>query len=283
MLAFPQIMSAQVKPHDYSSQNKTLPQKDIPTKSWQQGNKQTSIGEKTFKTHEYKTPQNASNLVEKNFYIDNLTSPFSPEKTHSNSDKKITQKDFSPKKQNWVNSEKQSSRFDTNLDITKKYKGKIDIEKRAIFDTDYLKHIYEDMQERSMQDINKYQFRRSHPTDPGIKTVRAGEQVIDDNSSFLDNFSTRKKIDVQSPLATFKGNLETHSANRAEPAQKVSEASNITTTPSNSLVKKSETTHKGKVQSIEYIDSEKSSKFDFLKVPKGMKAKGKAVIKVETE
>ena len=28
----------------------------------------------------------------------------------------------------------------------KTYKGKIDIEKRAIFDTDYLRHVYEDMQ-----------------------------------------------------------------------------------------------------------------------------------------
>ena len=192
-------------------------------------------------------------LIEKSFYMEDKNPMFSPETSHTDSDKTFAEKKFTPDKENWRNSEKQQKLFDAERDMSKTYKGKIDIEKRAIFDTDYLRHVYEDMQERSMQDINKYQFRRSHPTDPGIKTTIAGSEhtAVDDGSSFLDNFSLRDRIQVDVPSASFKGNPTSRSAQRAQKAQKASKVSEVS---SEGLIKKSDTvrTRKGKVQSVEY-------------------------------
>ena len=283
-LALPQIVCAQVKQHDFTQGNKTLENKQITPETSRLSDKRTGLEEKSFKTREYKVPHKSDSLIEKSFYMEDKNPMFSPETSHKDSDKKFAEKKFTPDKENWRNSEKQQKLFDTERDMSKTYKGKIDIEKRAIFDTDYLRHVYEDMQERSMQDINKYQFRRSHPTDPGIKTTIAGSEhtAVDDGSSFLDNFSLRDKIQVDVPSATFKGNPTSRSAQRA---QKVQKAPKVSEMSSEGLIKKSDTVRKskGKVQSVEYIDSKESQKYDFLRVPKGMKAKGKAVIKVETD
>ncbi len=253
-------------------------------KDWGQSQKRSTANEKTFKAFDYTPKKSASHLIEKNFFIEDKNMDISPDKLHADSEKKLDEKKFVPENENWRLSDKKNTRFDVNSDISKKYKGKIDIEKRSVFDTDYLRHVYEDMQERSMQDINRYQFRRSHPTDPGLKTVQAGSSARDDNSSFLDHFSTRKKIQIETPTPSFRGNANAHSAKSATKAQTATKI-NTPATPvyNNPLMQKANSVQSGKVKAIEYIDAEKSNKYDFLKVPKGMKPKGKAIIKVETE
>ena len=271
--------AAQVKPHDYTKPNATLEKPELERKQSGLIDKRSSLREREFKPRDYTPRKDASALIEKSFYIDDKSAPFSPEKTFADSSKKFSTKEYSPKKKEWLAADKKQKLFDTEKDLTKTYKGKIDIAKRAAFDTDSLQNVYEQMQERSMQDINKYQFRHSHPTDPGIKTVRAGEQLTKpDSKSFLDTFSTRKKIEVDAPLVSMRGDKPPRSAAPkaapSKPSPKAAPQSGIPAEKPKSG---------GKVQSIEYLDESKSGSYEFLRVPKGMKPKGRAVIKVETD
>ncbi len=240
---------------------------------------------KAFEMREYNNTKPASSLIEKSFYMDDKKPLFSTDQEFKDTPKTLENKMFSPQKTDWRDSEKKQKLFDTERDLSKTYKGKIDINKRSTFDTDYLQNVYDEMQERSMQDINKYQFRRSHPTDPGIKTVRAGgDPDIKSKESFLDIFSSRKKIDINAPLASFKGNEQRNVPRVDLPSEPISgEAHPPSSMRAAERVIEKSRSNMGKVKQVEYLDESQSNKYEFLRVPQGMKPKGKAVIKIETD
>ena len=276
-VAIPQVLFAQVKQHDYTKTNKTLERSELEKKSSSLIEQRASMG-KSVEIKTYKNTKDASALMEKTFfYSDKQSKLISSNSSFRDSTKKFdASKTFKPEKESWRNSEKQQKLLNTEKDLSKKYRGKIDIDKRSILHKDYLENVYENMQERSMQDINKYQFRRSHPTDPGIKITRAGSEAEDKKqSSFLDMFSARKNIRIETPLATFKGIDKQANKAREDPSADKADAKPV--------IKNLSKPQNSKVKSVQYLDSEKSSKYQFLRVPEGMKAKGKAVIKVETD
>ncbi len=274
----PQGLFAQVKQHDYTKINKSLERSELEKKSSSLIDKRASISGKTVELKKYNNTKDSSALIDKTFfYSDKQSKLITTDSTYRDSTKSFdASKEFKPKKDSWWKSQKQQKLFDVEKDLSKKYRGKIDIDKRSILHKDYLENVYENMQERSMQDINKYQFRRSHPTDPGIKITRAGSEAEKGNeSSFLDAFSSRKNIRIETPLATFKGVDKN--------AMKAREDSSAYKENAKPIIKNLSKPQNSKVKSIEYLDSEKSKQYQFLQVPKGMKAKGKPFIKVETD
>ncbi len=283
------LVLAQVKPHDFTRKNASFERSEMEMKKSSLIDKRFQTDSKPFEMREYKNTKPASTLIEKSFYIDDKKSTLSIDKQVKGFSKKVENKMFSPEKKTWFDSEKKQKLLDTERDMNKTYRGKIDINKRSTFDTDYLSHIYDEMQERSMQDINKYQFRRSHPTDPGIKTVTAGgETDVESNNSFLDFFSSRKKIKVDEPLVSLKGNPKQKIPKAETPSQPISPTSQGVVQPSSMRsaeknVEPIKRESKGKVKAVEYLDDSKASKYNFLRVPQGMKPKGKAVIKVEID
>lgn len=284
-LVSPLLSVAQVKPHDFTRRNATLERSNIDLKQSNLIDKRSGLEGKSFEMREYKNTKSASSLIEKSFYMDDKKSTLSIDKKFTGFSKTLDSKTFTPEKQKWFDSEKKQKLFDMERDMTKTYRGKIDIKKRSRFDTEYLQHIYEEMQERSMQDINKYQFRRSHPSDPGIKTTRAGGEIMpeEDSNSFLDMFSSRKKISVDAPLVSLKGEEKPKKSVELPSEPMVPEQRTSQPTIMERSAKKSQQTGKTKVQTVEYLDESQSKKYEFLRVPKGMKAKGKAVIKIETD
>lgn len=66
--------------------------------------------------------------------------------------------------------------------LSKKYEGTIDFSGRHPQNA-YMREFLAHTQERSMQEINKYMFRSSHSSDPGIPTVGAGSQLHGDGES----------------------------------------------------------------------------------------------------
>lgn len=65
--------------------------------------------------------------------------------------------------------------------LNKDYSGSIDFDKRHPNDA-YMKEFLSHVQEKSMQEINKYVFRSSHSSDPGVKTLGAGSQLHSDKA-----------------------------------------------------------------------------------------------------
>ncbi len=284
---FPCALSAQVKPNDFSRGN-SLTEKTVEKKQSDLVDKRSQMGGKEFGRKEYNNTKDASALLEKSFYTDDKHSPFSVETRFGEGKKSTLAKDFEPKKKDNGFAERKS-RFATDTDLSKKYSGKLDFGKDATFSPEKILYSMEQMQECSMQDINRYQFRHSHPTTPGIKTTTAGGDrgISEDGSGFLDMFSSRKRIDMDTPTPTMMGRKDL--ANRRAEKNKNSE---LPDAPHSSRQARPLPQHtpqqphedaKGKVKKLEYIDESKSGQFDFLRVPKGMKAKGRAVIKIETD
>ncbi len=118
----------------------------------------------------------------------------------------------SPDLENFNTEKKQREIFkfdnsDRNFD--KEYSGKIDFEKRNKF-SNKLKEAYTQMRERSMQDINKYNFRSSHSSEDGMQVVSAGKQLYADKdyegtSGIEDFIFGRKKLE-RAPVS-FKKNM----------------------------------------------------------------------------
>lgn len=278
---------AQVKPNDFSRGN-SLAEKTVEKKQSDLVDKRSQMGGKEFGRKEYKNTKDASALLEKSFYADDKHSPFSVEARFGEGKKSTLAKDFEPKKKDNDFAERKS-RFATDTDLSKKYSGKLDFGKDAAFSPEKILYSMEQMQECSMQDINRYQFRHSHPTTPGIKTTAAGgnREISESGSGFLDAFSSRKRIDMDTPAPSMMGRKDL--ANRRTEKNKNSELPNA---PHSSRKARPLPQHapqqpreepKGKVKKLEYIDESKSGQFDFLRVPKGMKPKGRAVIKIETD
>lgn len=272
-LIAPAVLSvAQVKQHDYTQQNKSIGNKEIQKKRSDLTEKSSSMQDRQFKAKQYNNTKDASALIEKSFYISRDTkSPFSPGDEFSDSRKEFEGKQFNPKTRDWAGSGKMQKLFDTEKNLSRDYKGSIDFNKKTKFSTERVRDAYEGLRQMSMQDINKYQFRRSHPLTPGLKHTRAGGSMTDisqETNSFWGDMLSRKRIDIDVPNASFMGKKKNVvDSHRSEKASK----------------KQPDIPQNKKLQSIEYLDESKSSQYEFLRVPKGMRAKGRAVIKVETD
>ena len=310
-------LSAQVKPHDYTETNKSLQRDAVAPKQNTLTDQRARADGKTFQTKTYNNTKDASALIDKSFYYsDKKPADISAQAEFSGGKKEFAKKTFEPKKTAWFDSEKKQTRFDTSVDLSKTYKGKIDMQKRTKFDTDKIQSAYEQIQERSMQDINKYQFRHSHPTDPGIKITRAGGKAGDvdaETRSFFDAFSSRRRIDINTPAATLKGAPKAEKPYHSKPntgaksagggstpkfstsgdnsgaahfsdsAQTRGSSADGVDAAKSAHAQQAQHAQEKRVKSVEYLDESKSSQYNFLRVPDGMKAKGRAVIKVETD
>ena len=275
---FASAVCAQVKQHDYTAENKTLDRKEFAPKDSTLGQKRSGLTEKSFSAKEYRNTKDASALIEKSFYIsEDKKSPFSAEAKFRESSKNFESKDFTPKKKEWFDSDKKQNRWDTEKDLSKTYRGKLDFSKASPFSTDNPKDAFDGMRELSMQDINRYQFRRSHPLDPGLKQVRAGGKLNDVSvdSSFWG--TSRKPLEIATPPPSFFGKVKNAKEQRGGDSSK-----NTAVADSDKLQQAAQRQRKS-VKAVEYLDESKSQKYEFLRVPEGMKAKGKAVIKVETD
>ena len=97
--------------------------------------------------------------------------------------------------------------------------------------------------------------------------LRKSDETFD-SFVFWGDMLSRKRVDIDVPNASFMGKKKNVvDSHRSEKASK----------------KQPDIPQNKKLQSIEYLDESKSSQYEFLRVPKGMKAKGRAVIKVETD
>lgn len=62
----------------------------------------------------------------------------------------------------------------TDRNLSKKYLGKIDVNKRDTQYQEFLRDQYAELMEMSMREINKFYFRESHSDEPGVVISQAG-------------------------------------------------------------------------------------------------------------
>ena len=93
--------------------------------------------------------------------------------------------------------------------LNRDYQGRSDFSKRHPRDAE-MRDFYENVQERSMQDINKYMFRSSHSSDPGIPIATAGAQLRGEDAtetSFLEDLVFGRRQASRVPVS-FKKNMD---------------------------------------------------------------------------
>lgn len=116
-------------------------------------------------------------------------------------------KEFSVPELNRFEGEFKSPELNTvknsDKNLSRKYEGSIDFSKRHFRDSQ-MQEFLEKVNEKSMQDINKYMFRSSRSTEPGLLTTQAGDQLgladVKTNSIKDFLFGTKK---IERPTVAF--------------------------------------------------------------------------------
>lgn len=119
--------------------------------------------------------------------------------------------------------------------LTRKYEGSIDFSKRNYRDGE-MQEFLEKVSEKSMQDINKYMFRSSRSTEPGMPTTQAGEQLgLSDvkTNSIKDFLFGAKKI--ERPTVAFTKDMNV-GAIKSSKAMDLAEAKKTAAPPPNAKI-----------------------------------------------
>lgn len=157
--------------------------------------------DKEFKSTQYVPKESAIKMEDKRAPSTNSavgtnfqSKKFDASKSYNPPDLKILQNQYSDK-------DKTYNSDNLQRDLNKDYAGSIDLKKKNP-NNEYMKEFLEHTQEKSMQEINKYMFRSSHSSDPGIKTLQAGSEIHsgDNDSSEVADFLFGTKRVSGSPV-----------------------------------------------------------------------------------
>lgn len=265
--------------------------KDMPESRLQDQNYKNQ--DKEFKTSQYTPPTDAKRLEEQKYKGNNsaIASNFESKRYD---DKKYTPPELKFFDKNFTDEDKKSNLKNLNNDLNKDYEGSIDVDKRNKNDA-YMKEFLAHTQEKSMQEINKYMFRSSHSSDPGIKSLNAGSQIHSDkdDTSAVEDFLFGTKRVSGSPVNFKKsknvGTIADRSIAEAQNPASTSRASSQTSFAPNVKIlppvingQKSTSTNMPKERKIKVAEKEVDMGNTNLFAPRaqGM-ATGKYKIKVE--
>lgn len=217
---------AQVKPIDYTEQNQSFDKDKLNKETWNNQDKIWQRAGETFQKKAFTPNQDANYLKEKELHLNDGTAAKNIQDKRSSIGKTFNPPELkSDFKQKW-NAPSDNVFFENkSKNLSKKYDGKIDFtqmnQKNKL-----LKDHLEKIQEKSMQDINKYMFRASHSTDADLPVVKAGEQLHPNDDSgdtnFLEElfFNTRRTI-KRAPINFDKdvnvGTISTRNSHQKEP------------------------------------------------------------------
>lgn len=289
-----------IRANDFTKANKSFSSKYKSDKS-SLNDKNWSSGERRFEKKDFSTDANNGDLSSRRASMPDGTGVSGMNSSrYSKGKDTFTSPELNGLDGKWRDDKKEWSAKNPDRDFSKKYEGKIDFEKRSKY-VDYLKEAYSDMNERSMQDINKYQFRSSHSSDPGVKTTEAGSNLRqeDANSSSFWDFLTGDKHIERTPvkLTGPKNRNAIRNENSSEAAEKTlvpspkneeplpsakfaPPAINSAGTNSNLSFERNKKSANKQVQEKE-IDMETAKGLRFMKMPDNMR--GKASIKVQVD
>ena len=189
--------------NDFTKANKSTSElKDKPKSHLQ--NDRFREENKEFKASEYVPPADRHDLKDRQYRGTNSAVASQLQIKRYNSDKNYTPPELNIFKENFYDKDKKS-RIEKNT-LNKDYEGTIDFDMRNPKNA-YMKEFLAHTQEKSMQEINKYAFRSSHSSDPGVKSFEAGSQLHsdkDDTSEIVDFLFGTKRVS-RSPI-NFKKN-----------------------------------------------------------------------------
>ncbi len=188
----------------------------------------------------------------------------------------------------WRLSEKKSRFANANKFFSKKYEGKIDIDKRNTTYQNFIKDYYGELVDRSMEDINKYYSRTSVGSNDKFFQKAGGKLRGEDEEGFFDFLFSDEKV-KRRPVS-FRGvdNSFFKSATKKEETSTKANEEAESTTYHHSYVPVSQTSEGGKRKLLiddgaaeKVIDAEQAKSFRFLNVPEQFRSKATIKVKVK--
>lgn len=180
----------------------------------------------------------------------------------------------------------------TDRNLSKKYLGKIDVNRRDTKYQEFLRDQYAELMEMSMREINKFYFRESHSDDPGITISKAGGSLRENDNSFWEFLSPNHDVGRGRVfIKKFKlGQSETASAPKSEDSPAPARAVPANFTPAQSPMAPAQRrpvtvpqqAGRGELRSVETVDDSIGRQFDLLRVPDSLRT-GRPTIKVEVK
>ncbi len=190
----------------------------------------------------------------------------------------------------WQFSDKKSRFANANKNFSKKYEGKIDINKRNTTYQNFIKDYYGELVERSMEDINKYYSRTSFGSNDKFFQEAGGKLRGEDEEGFFDFLFSDEKV-KRRPVS-FRGvdNSFIKSAAKKEetPRQSTQASDDAGATYHRSYVPVSQSSEGGKRKLLiddgaveKVIDTEQAKSLRFLNVPEQFRSKATIKVKVK--
>lgn len=180
----------------------------------------------------------------------------------------------------------------TDRNLSKKYLGKIDVNKRDTQYQEFLRDQYAELMEMSMREINKFYFRESHSDEPGVVISQAGGKLRENDESFWDMLSPNRNIDRGRVFIkkTRLGQSAATAAPAGEESPAAARAAAANFTPAQSPMAPAQRrpaavpqqTGRGELRAVETVDDNIGKQFDLLRVPDSLRA-GRPTIKVEVK
>ncbi len=221
------------KYNDFTEGNLTLDKAEIEKKGTHLQDEKSHLQERQFSPKEFQFKDDgagAKAIQEKRAHLKDGAKADSLQRKKNDS----YNKGFTPPELN---------RFEGNFDIpelntvknsdknlSRKYEGSIDFSKRHYRDGE-MQEFLEKVNEKSMQDINKYMFRSSRSTEPGMPTTQAGGQlgVADIQTNSIKDFLFGPKR-IERPAVSFTQDMSV-GAIKSSKAMDLTEAKKTSTPP----------------------------------------------------
>lgn len=276
-------LCAMVRHNDYTKANKSFDSR-YRTDTNRNSGKTWNSSSKTFQKKNFQTDA-SNNLDSKRA---NLKDSLKVEKMNTarnlNNSERFTSPELRGFDSDYRDSAKEwANQFADKKDLSKDYKGTIDFKKRGKY-ADYLKEAYGDMNERSLQDLNKYDFRSSRDKEAGIPKTKAGGQLQNEEKGFFESiFGDEEKRERVRFLGT---------KNRLQTEKKIAETTELPTPHAPNISKEQTpakqdealTTKTRKGSSVieeKQIDEDVAKRMRLMRMPDHLR--GKATIKVKVQ
>ena len=230
--------------------------------------------------------------------LDGAAAEYFFDKTAPDASKKFAVKDYSGMSGDWSRGDTRASLKNSDVNLSKKYAGKIDVYRR---DTDKQREIdayYSSISERSMSEINKFYSRTPNSSANDDMIKKAGAQLggEGDGGGFFDFLSSHEKI-KRAPVS-----FKSRPASSSEFSRKGSAPAETVQTPTPAAVSESAAARRQYVpqetsatvlsrptQSIrsnvltEEIPLERAKKLRFLNVPEELRSNASIKVRVKED
>lgn len=284
-----------VKNNDFTKASSSFSRK-YQTQESRWSDKKSPMQSQSFEKKPFNAPDNAEGLRDRQWHQkDSQTAKDIFNKKSPDASKKFPSKEYNGKQnESWDKSGEKASFENWDNNMSKKYKGKIDVYKRDVDKQRQIDEYYSSISERSMDEINKFYSRSARSPQRDEMVKKAGQQINgEDEDDFFDFLSSKEKI-KRSPVM-FKGREQktrernlSDASSPAAPQPRQNYGENSTASAANSeFAKASKTNPKKQTQTLKrsnvisetVIEPERAKKLQFLKIPDDFRSD--ATIKVQ--